>query len=101
VTDRYQSRWRAAQRTFLSRRTWLSVTHLIIGGLLWAVLVYLAVALAGAATQVSRTVDGGRKPLDLTVGLVVFAAALLGLLALTPRFNAWQQARFRAVLVSA
>jgi signal transduction histidine kinase len=100
VAERVGPAWRGVPAALWSRRTWLALAHLVTGGLLWAVPAYLAVGLAGAATKLSRTLDGTghSKLVDLSVGLAVLAVALLVLFAMTPRFTAWQRARFRAVL---
>jgi signal transduction histidine kinase len=92
--------WRELPAALWSRRTWLALAHLFAGGLLWAVPAYLAVGLAGIAARLSRTLAPASygKPFALAVGLAVLAVALLVLYALTPRFTAWQRARFRAAL---
>jgi signal transduction histidine kinase len=83
-----------------SRRTWLAVAHLATGALLWAVPVYLVVGVAAVGVRVSQKLDGDRheKVRYVSVGLAVFIVALFALFALTPRFTAWQRARFRALL---
>jgi signal transduction histidine kinase len=100
VADRAGTSWRAAPAALWSPRTWLSVAHLVTGGLLWAVPAYVAVGLAGVATKATRKLDGGAhsKVVDLSVGLSVLLLFVLLLIGLTPRFTAWQRARFRAML---
>ncbi|HKS98318.1 MAG TPA: sensor histidine kinase [Rugosimonospora sp.] len=99
MVDRVGVAWRAVPAVLWSRRTWFALAHLVTGGLLWAVPLYLAVGLAGAATKASRKLFGQQgKLFHLSAGLLVFGLGLLVLFALTPRFTAWQRGRFRAVL---
>jgi signal transduction histidine kinase len=103
VTDRIHLSWRGAPAAPWWRRTRRDLLQLATGGLLWLVpagLVLVPVGLAGAkhGPLDSLRVDGSVKLAHLVAAVVVLVPAVFAALALTPRFTAWQRARFRTVL---